>query len=118
MSAMKELLNEISWAALMEGGITIDGKTYDVWGSQDLKNSLNESLDENYKIFNIGQLQFCPSTIVSKCDPIAYELMLSEEADVMLDLDTLVFDFTLNDAIMNAQECIETNNITHNVKEA
>lgn len=118
MSNMKEHLNNISWAALTEGAITIDGITYDVWGSQQLKDSLNDSLDDGYEMFKIGQLSFSPSAIVSSCDPVAYEMMLSEEADVMYDLETLVYGFTLEDAIMNASDLIETNNITHNVKEA
>jgi hypothetical protein len=108
MSKIKELLDNLAWDALVTGEIIIDGTTYDVWGSEELKNSLEESLDDAYESYKIGDMTFHASTILRDCDPIAYGIALSEQADSMLDNRVLVYGYTLIDQIMLANDFAET----------
>jgi hypothetical protein len=48
---------------------------------QEAEEMFNKHLDEMYPDYEIGNLSFKPSTILKKCDPIAYKIMLSEFAD-------------------------------------
>lgn len=40
-----------------------------------------EMLDEVYPVFEMGYLTFYPSQILEACDPIAFEISLSEFED-------------------------------------
>jgi hypothetical protein len=39
---------------------------------------LDELLDEIYPVYKMGELTFYPSQILKNCDPIAYQIELSE----------------------------------------
>jgi hypothetical protein len=41
----------------------------------------DEMLDECYPVVKIGELTFYPSQILKNCDPIAYQIGLSEYED-------------------------------------
>lgn len=115
MGMIKATLDNITWDALREGEIIIDGTTYEVWGSEQLKEALNESLDEGSEPFKIGTLTYYRSQILSGCDPIAYEMAMSEHADSLIDYDILVYGYTLTDAVTSANDFAETTNAAYTV---
>lgn len=43
---------------------------------------LDEFLDEIYEPYVMGELKFYPSDILKSCDPIAYDIFLSEYEDM------------------------------------
>jgi hypothetical protein len=108
MGMLKEKLNNLCFAALMEGEIIIDGKTYNVWGTAENEAALMESLDECYPVTKIGDVSFYPGWIIKNCDPVMYEIMLGEQADSLKEANILVYGYTLTDAITDASDFVET----------
>jgi hypothetical protein len=47
----------------------------------ELEEQFNEMLDECYPVVKIGYMTFYPSQILKNCDPIAYQIGLSEYED-------------------------------------
>jgi hypothetical protein len=47
----------------------------------ELEEQFNEMLDECYPVVKIGYGTFYPSQILKNCDPIAYQIGLSEYED-------------------------------------
>ena len=45
---------------------------------ESLEERFDETLDEVYPVYIIGELAFSPSQILKECDPIAYRIGLSE----------------------------------------
>lgn len=108
MGMLKEKLDNLNYTALMEGEIIIDGKTYTVWGTAENEAALMESLDECYPLMKIGDVSFYPGYVVKNCDPIMFDIMLGEQAESLKDANILVYGYTLTDAIIDAQDFVET----------
>jgi hypothetical protein len=108
MGMLKEKLEALSFAALMEGEIIIDGKTYKVWGSSENESTLMESLDECYSEMKIGDVSFYAGQVVKNCDPVMWDIMLGEQAYSLIDANILVYGYTLMDAITDANDFVET----------
>jgi hypothetical protein len=49
----------------------------------EIEEQYNEMLDECYPVVKIGYMEFYPSQILKNCDPIAYQIGLSEYEDTL-----------------------------------
>jgi hypothetical protein len=49
----------------------------------EIEEQYNEMLDECYPVVKIGYMEFYPSQILKNCDPIAYQIGLSEYMDAL-----------------------------------
>lgn len=116
MSKIKALFEDITWSALREGEVIIDGTTHEVWGSEQLKEALSESLDDSYESFKLGEMIFYASSIVENCDPIVFDIMMNEYADSLTDNNILVYGYTLEEAVMSADDFVETTHAAYTVK--
>lgn len=52
---------------------------------EQLRESLNLTLDDGYEAYEIAGLTILPSVILENCDPTAYRIALSEHADFLLE---------------------------------
>jgi hypothetical protein len=43
--------------------------------------TFDEFLDDVYPVYKIGEMTFYPSQILKSCDPIAYQIAISEMED-------------------------------------
>ena len=53
----------------------------------ELEASFDEMFDEIYEVVKFGDLTFYPSYILKTCDPIAYQISLSEHEDYLAEED-------------------------------
>jgi hypothetical protein len=51
----------------------------------ELEQQFDEMLDECYPVVKIGYMEFYPSQILKNCDPIAYQISVSEYEDSLED---------------------------------
>jgi len=51
----------------------------------ELEQQFDEMLDECYPVVKIGYMEFYPSQILKNCDPIAYQISVSEYEDGLED---------------------------------
>lgn len=54
---------------------------------EQLEQSFDEMMDEIYPVVKFGELTFYPSYILKTCDPIAYQISLSEHEDYLAELE-------------------------------
>ncbi len=53
----------------------------------DIKDSFDQALDDMYPDVKIGYLTFTASDILFNCDPIAYQIGLSEHEDYLTEME-------------------------------
>lgn len=54
---------------------------------EELEASFDELLDDIYPVIKIGEATFYPSQILKTCDPIAYQIGVSEHEDYLAEED-------------------------------
>jgi hypothetical protein len=54
---------------------------------EQLEQSFDELMDEIYPVVKFGELTFYPSNILKTCDPIAYQISVSEHEDYLAELE-------------------------------
>jgi hypothetical protein len=52
---------------------------------EQLEQSFDEMFDEFYPAVKFGDLTYYPSQILKSCDPIAYQIAVSEHADYLAE---------------------------------
>jgi hypothetical protein len=53
-----------------------------LYTESEIEEQFDEMLDECYPVVKIGELTFYPSQILKNCDPIAYNIGVSEYMDM------------------------------------
>ncbi len=53
-----------------------------LYTESEIEERFDEMLDECYPVVKIGELTFYPSQILKNCDPIAYNIGVSEYMDM------------------------------------
>lgn len=56
---------------------------YEKYTQEELEEMHDEMLDETYPTFKIGSQEFYASQILANCDPILYDISVSEYADFL-----------------------------------
>ncbi len=52
---------------------------------EQLEESLDIFLNDSYPTFKIAGVEILPSEILKRCDPVAYRIALSDQADFLLE---------------------------------
>ncbi len=56
---------------------------YDKFTQEELEEMHDEMLDDVYPVFKIGSAEFYASQILANCNPILYDISVSEYADFL-----------------------------------